>query len=180
MRTVTKKEIYITASVFFLVSLFLVLFFLYPTFNDITKESQNLVSQENSVILLEKEFDETGNFQKNYMEYQPNLQKIENLFIDSQNPVAFIKFLEKTASDFGLVLEISSPFFTKEGDVSFANFQISVTGGFSGILKFTKALEYGPYLVRIQNLDINNNTGPNHIKEEEASILIKAFVNNSD
>ena len=51
-----KKEIYIIVSVFFLVALFLVLFFVYPALKEITQKSQELVSRENSRLVLDSQF----------------------------------------------------------------------------------------------------------------------------
>jgi len=170
----TKKKIYIIASAFFLIAMFLILFFIYPLFKEISKKSRELVTQRNNLLFLEGQFNEVEKFKKNYETYRPNLDKIDNLFVDSQNPVNFIEYLEETASASGIELKISAPTILKEKTSLYDKFQFSSTGGFSGTLKFIKNLETGPYLVQIQNISIGN------IKDSQtsvgANIAIKVFA----
>lgn len=152
-----KKEIYIIISAFFLLAVFLVLFSVYPLSKEIAQSSRELVSQINSRLLLKSQYDEAGNFKQKYESYQQNLAKIDSLFIDPQNPVDFIEFLEKTASDLGIKLQISSPAYSKEGNSAYESFQLSSSGSFSNTLKFASQLEAGQYLIKIQNLNIGSN-----------------------
>jgi len=182
----TKKQIYIIASAFLLLCLFFVLFFVFPVFSDIDEESRNLISQKSSVRSLEYDFNFAENFQKKYQEYEPNFKKIDDLSINAQSPVVFIKFLEKTAVDYGVKVGLSSPSFFNEGNFSFANFNLSVAGSFSEVIKFLKVLESGQYPIRIQNLNIVDNTGSGNnleskksiqpVKSVKASALIKVFA----
>ncbi len=159
----TKKEIYIIILGGSLIALFLFLIFVYSPFKEIQQKSQELISQKNSAFLLEKEFNKVENFKKRYESHQFDLEKIDNLFIDPQNPVKFIEYLEKSASELGISLEISTPSFLKEEPFSFVVLQLFSSGDFSKILLFARELEAGPYLVEIQNLNIEN------YKDEKAS-----------
>jgi hypothetical protein len=122
------------------------------------------------------------NFKKDYNEYEPNLKKIDQMFINLKNPVNFIEFLEKTALESGIESEISlSPYSLKKGESAII-FQFFSTGDFLKILKFTKSLESGPYLIEIKSLIIKNsekrgdsdkNNNPGLV---DATFLIKAFA----
>lgn len=150
----TKKTIYIIISVFFLASVFLVMFVISPLWKELAQKSGELVSQRDSRIILDSQFSEVEKFKQIYDSYKPNLDKIDNLFVDSQNPVDFIEYLEKTGTDAGAVLKISTPSLSKEKSLSYENFQFSSSGSFSGTLKFLRELESGPYMVQIKSINI--------------------------
>ncbi len=152
-----KKQIYIIVSAFFLLAIFLVLFLVYPLSKEITQSSGELVSQINSRLALKSQYDQALNFKQKYESYQQNLNKADDLFIDPQNPVDFIEFLEKTASDSGIKLQISAPSFSKEETLPYESFQLSSSGSFPNTAKFISQLETGRYLIQIKNLNIQNN-----------------------
>lgn len=178
----TKKKIYAIISVFFLISVFLAVFFVYPLLEEIKQESNDLIAQKNNRLLLDSQFNEALNFKQKYDDYKDNLNKIDNLFIDSQNPVNFIEYLEKSALGAGIELKISTPSISKDKKIIYENLQISATGQFSKILKFIREIESGQYLIQIQNINIQNNkiaqTGktPNKITDIKAEISIKALA----
>jgi hypothetical protein len=104
-----KSKIYIILLIFALVSLFLVIFFIWPLFKEIERNSKDLISAKNNIVTLGAQINETENFKNNYGTYKPNLEKIDQLFIDADNPVDFIEFLENTASSSKITSQISLP-----------------------------------------------------------------------
>lgn len=177
---ISKKKNYIIISVCFLTVIFLSLIFIYFQFKEIQQKSNELISQKNNASLLEKEFQQMENFKREYAYYQLDLEKIDNLFIDSQNPVKFIEYLEKSASRFGIDLKISTPSFSKEGSFSFAGLQLFSSGDFSQILVFIRELETGPYLIKVQNLDMENykdkKASEDQVNQIKATFSIKVFA----
>jgi hypothetical protein len=170
-----KKEIYISASGSLLVIVFLSLFFVFPLISEITKTSKEMSLEISDRLLLKDQYSEAGNFKQKYESYQTSLDKIDNMFVDAKNPVAFIEFLEKTASDLGIKLQISAPSLINEGALSYSKFQLSANGGFSNTLKFLKQIEAGEYLIKIQNLSITNNESAKQATQTGANITIKAL-----
>jgi hypothetical protein len=170
-----KKQIYIIVSVFALASLFLVLFFIYPIMSEISGKSAELVSYRDKGLSLDGQFNEAANFKQKYEDYKSNLEKADNLCIDSQNPVYFIEFLEKTASELGLQLQISTPTQSMEGNMTFQNIQLSSTGGFSQTIKFANELEAGPFLINIQRINMTSQKNDDEQKLVKSDILIKVF-----
>jgi len=158
-----KNKIYITTSIFLLSSLFLVLFFIYPLISEIVVKSNDIKSLKKDLFIIDKQFEEAKNFDKNYYDYELNFEKIDHLFVDAKNPVNFIEFLEKSAQSSLVSLQISSP--SIEADKS-AGFQLSLYGGFQQTLAFLKKIESGPYLVEIQSLSMSSKTSENKIKTE--------------
>jgi hypothetical protein len=167
-----KKQIYIIILASLLMYAVLISVFIYPLLRSIQQDSKQIISQKNNVFLLQKEFNEAQNFQKRYETYKPNLDKLDQMFVDSQNPVVFIEFIEKTASDSFVKAEITTPSFSKEGGLFFANLNLTCSGDFSKVLKFINALESGNYLLQVQNL----NSSKEATTKTKATFSIKVFA----
>lgn len=177
----SKKKINISLVIFTLIVAALIVFFIRPLLIKIKTNSEELLSEKNNAAALEIQAKEIENFGKNYPLYKPNLEKIEQLFIDPKNPVDFIKFLEKTASDSQITSKISLLPPPKKGDQNFVAFQFFSSGDFSKMLEFSEKLETGPYLIEIKNLTIKSSTEKNTSKnyspgKVDAIFLIKTFI----
>lgn len=171
-----KNKIYITLAIFILLFLVLVAFCIYPLMKGIQDNSKKLVSDKDKIASLQAQAIETENFSKNYGAYKPNLDKIDQLFVDSSNPVDFIEFLESTASSSQISSKISPlPSAQKTGQ-NFIIFQLSSKGVFSNVLNFLKKVEAGPYLVRIENLTIQNSEDKNVLKYYSSRIVNATFT----
>lgn len=175
-----KKKINILLIIFTAISVALIVFYVWPLFAKIKFDSEEILSAKNSIANLGIQANEIENFSKNYSFYKPNLEKMEQLFVDFKNPVDFIKFLEKTASDSEVTSKISLPPSVKEENKNFINFQFFSIGDFSKILEFSEKLEAGPYLIEIENLTIKSsaeqNTTKDHSEKVNANFLMKAFT----
>lgn len=172
-----NNKIYITLSVFTLISLFLIIFFIFPTLKDIEKNSQSLILARNNMAALGEQINETESFKKNYGTYEPDFKKIDNLFTDPGNPVDFIEFIENAAYDSKLTSQIS--LHSYQNSEGFIIFQVSCKGGFSGVLNFLEEMETGPYFIEIEDLIIQNSKDSNlkdYSRKVDANFTIKAFV----
>lgn len=167
---------YIILSIFVLVSLALVVFFVYPLLREIEKNSSDLVSAKDSIIALKAQANEVESFKKNYEGYKPSLDKMDRLFIDPKNPVDFIEFIENTAYNSGVTSQISiAP--SSADEQQYVALQLSSEGSFSDILNFVKNIEKGPYLIEIENLTIQGRqTTTKDPKTSDATFTIKAFI----
>src|SRR3989339_799098 len=158
----------------------LVLFFIYPALKEIYDKSREFVSEKQKSLIIAKEIEDTEAFKQKYQEYRENLDKIDGLFIDVQNPVEFIKFLENTAEETSVRLEISSPSFVSNVESPLIIFKMSSYGDFLDNLSFIKKLEAGPYLIKIQNLDIGRYqdklSGKKQTNQTKSVFLINVFA----
>lgn len=128
-------------------------FFIYITFADIIRQSDQILANKNKLQSLGEETAQLEKFKKSYSGYKPDLEKIDALFIDAANPVEFIKFLENTAARSGVAVKINfSP--KKKTGAQFDIFQVTAKGEFPGIMVFIQKLEKGPYLIRTQTLSM--------------------------
>ncbi|MFH1841286.1 MAG: type 4a pilus biogenesis protein PilO [Candidatus Nealsonbacteria bacterium] len=141
--------------VFILVSIVLMSVLL---FGKIQKESDNLVFQKKRLLELEMKIKNLKDFQAVYDDYQINFKKIDNLFINSAEPIDFIEFLEQEAENSNLFIEIT-PFQEEEGDLwPTMNFQLTSAGSFNDFLEFFEKLESSPYLIEVLSLRIREST----------------------
>jgi hypothetical protein len=189
-----KNRIYTTLLIFTLLFLFLIVFFIWQITKEIKKNSEDLISARNNIVDLEAQINETNNFENNYETYKPDLEKIDQLFVDPNNPVDFIKFLENTASNSQITSQISLPALSpNSSSQQFITLRFISKGNFSNVLNFTKEIELGPYPIEIESLTIHNsdqnsiqNSGQttqiNNIAEDyssrnvEATFTIKTFI----
>lgn len=177
----TKNKIYIIITIFIIINAFLIVFVIPSILKEIKKISLDILSSKDQLSFIEKEKREFGVFQDNYKNYEPTFRKIDQLFIDANNPLGFIEFLEASANDHDIDLDINLIQKVQQEvleGISFTPFQISTKGVFSGTLEFLEKLEKGPYLLSIQNLKmekLNESAvdGENILKRVKSEFLIK-------
>lgn len=177
MKSFIKNSIYINVGFVVLAILLLVVFFVMPLLAEVKSDSENLVTIENSTAMLAIQNSQIENFKKEYQGYKPNLEKMDQMFIDAKNPADFIKFLENTASNAGVNAKISLQNFDQKDTAM--TFQLFTSEDFLKILHFLETLEYGPYLLSIENLNMVSS-GPqadNNISGRvDATFSVKVFA----
>ena len=160
------KKIYLSLAIFGIISISIIFFVVYPFLKEIGKNSEDLIFQKKKLILFQKEIQNSIGISALYRIYKPNLDKIDNLFVNSEIPIEFISFLENNAETSQLVIEIS-PLSIKEAPSSqpgadspwsSLSFQLSTIGSFSDFLKFFERLENCPYLIEVFNLNVRRLT----------------------
>ncbi len=156
----TQNKTYLIAAFFLLTSLLLIIFLIYPTIDGIKSGSDQILKNKGRAVVIDAENKDFYDFQKKYKSYQPAFEKIDQLFVDPQNPIDFIRFLEKISSESGITFDINlAPLASNEtvNDLPVAIFQVSAKGSFPNMLQFIKKLESSPYFIRIDNLTIKSD-----------------------
>ncbi len=178
-----KNKIYTISSIFSAVSLILVLFFIWPLISNISKNSNDLITAKNNIVTLDAQMNEVDKFQQNYKSYKPNFASIDKLFVDPSNPVDFIEFLENTALSHKITSQISLPPASGNPQLSqnFIVLQFSSKGSFSDVLNFVGKIEAGPYLLEIENINIQNSQDKNapkdySLRKVDAVFNLKVFT----
>lgn len=181
-----KQKILLNSAIFGAVILVLIIFLIHPLFKEIKKNSEDLILAKKELIFLQAKIENLEEFKEIYRALEPDLEKIDLLFIDPGVPIDFIKFLEKTGVDSRVSINIS-PISIKKSKIdpwSLMGFQITLAGSFSNCLKSLEKIETAPYLIEIQNLNIRRLTEREiQIKEFEkispgdvkTTLLIKVF-----
>lgn len=166
-----QNKIYLISAIFGLIILVLIVFFVSPLFKEIKKNSQDLIAFKKELISLEAKIENLRKFKEIFKTLEPDSEKIDKLLVDSEVPIDFIKFLEKTASDSQVLIEISSTSFkiVQTDPWPSLGFQIILTGSFPNYLKFLEKLETSPYLTEIQNLIVRR------LSENEIRLMAKTL-----
>lgn len=181
------NKTHVILSVFGLVILLLIVFFVWPLFIKIKNSSHDLTAQKNEAGILRAQSDQIENFKKVYNDYKSNLEKMEEVFIDPKNPVNFIEFLEATAQISGVNPKISLIKNQQELQERTVAFKITASDDFLKLLDFSERLENGPYLVEILSVsmrqadmelgtDANSDINVSSPGKVDTSFLINAFA----
>ena len=157
---ILKNKINLSLIVFSILIISLIVFVIYPLFEEIKNNSEDLISKKQKLLSLETKIENLGEFQGLWQEIEPNFKKIDQLFIDPEVPVEFISFLETTARDCELPIEISPALPSKIEKDPWPSlfFQISSTTSFSKFLRFLAKIETSPYLIETQSLNARRLT----------------------
>lgn len=155
-----KNKINLSLVIFIILIISFIVFLIYPLFKEIKNSSEELISEKQKLTSLERKIANLEEFQSLWSKIEPNFKKADQLFIDPEVPVKFINFLEATAKDCGVPIEISSALPTKIEKDPWPSlfFQISSTSSFSKFLRFLAKIEASPYLIEIQNLNVRRLT----------------------
>jgi len=173
-----RKKIYFWLLIFILISLFFIAFLIPKFLKEIRADSQELISLKSELVSFQKETENLDKLKLVYQNYQSNLAKIDEIFIDPEVPIEFFNFLDKNAALFQLEIEKSPVSKQKaENEPPSLFFQISVSGSFPNFLKFLEKLENAPYLIDVLNLNvkkiISKETPTANI---ESTFLIKVYT----
>jgi hypothetical protein len=181
----SKNKKIIIASILGLIILSLISTVIFQTAKAIKTNSRALVFQKKELVLLENKIKDLEEFEKEYKTYKGELEKINKLFIEPENPVEFINFLNflrKTATDSEVAINISPPSQKKEVSSEpwpYITFQISGAGKFKNVIRFLEKIENSPYLIEISGLSLKimaeaeKKSSPGEIS---ANLFLKAFT----
>lgn len=152
-----EKRTNISIVTFIALVILITFFVIHPIFREISKDSQWLVSEKSRFLTMSDRIKDLKSFDVLYENREEVLGQIDDLFIDPEVPVDFIDFLEKTADQSSVNIEISPFSVGKKGKDSwpFLNFQITISGSFPSFLLFLEKIENGPYLIEIKSLTVN-------------------------
>ena len=185
-----NRKIIIISIIFCLISIALIGLGIYPLFRGLNKASQELSAVKRSASSLEERAKYYDEAQIAYKKLEPDLEKLDHIFINPEFPVNIIEFWEKIALDTGASVEKISPFAIKNSDQDpweAIGFQINIVDSFPKIWQFLDKIENSDYVVEIQDFfakaitedDLRFGTSQEwEIGEVSASLTIKVFTKN--
>jgi len=174
-----KKKIIIFSAIFGLVAIVMVGFIIYPLFKGIEKSSEEFIAAKRELILSKEEAGKFEQFEEIYKELEPDLEKINQFFVDPDIPIDLIKFWEKEARDSELSIKISpiSLETAKTDPWNSIGFRLSLVGSFPNFLKFLEKTETSPYLIEIQNLTVEKLSQEElGSKDVSIALVIKVYT----
>lgn len=179
----TQQKIYMMIAVFSTVVLALAVGLAYPLFTGIKKDAEAVLEQKDKIGNVELQNKALDDFREQHESRQPNFDKIDALFVDAKDPIAFITFLEKTASLSKITIDITFSSAEEGGadEWPVALFQIMAKGGFANALDFARKVETAPYLTVIKKINMHPlpeaTTGAKNIPGKvEAVFLVEVIT----
>jgi energy-coupling factor transporter transmembrane protein EcfT len=174
----TRKRGFIVWIVFALLIFISLFFLIWFSFTKIKDGSKDLFSERTKIALLKKQTIDIEDFKNKYGDYATNLQKIDQAFVDPNNPLKFIEFLEQSAGKVSVDLKISPLSFSEENGLKVLSLQLNSTGNFSDTLNFLEKIEKGPYLIYVQKIILSEfrdskSSTKTSTKKTQANISIK-------
>jgi hypothetical protein len=131
----------------------ILLFFSFKNCSQIFKEYLSIAADKaKQEIIRDKYLDDSGFIKQN----QEKIVVFDNYFVDSQNPLLFISYLEGEVLKRGLIFgfaDISSG--SKESSSSALIFKLKICGSFPKVSNFLGELEKAQYFLKVKSLSIN-------------------------
>lgn len=149
-----ERTIYLILLIFFLVFAVLTFFLAVPLIKKISTFSQELVSLEKELRLLQVRKNELEKLQSEDAHFKENFAQIQQLFVNPENPIQFMNFLESNASELNLKIETSFPPL-KEEEKGFLRIRLDLLGSYPHFCAFLERLENAPYLLEIEQLTVD-------------------------
>jgi len=158
-----KKKIILISVVSGIIGLAFIFLLIYPLFKRIIKNSQGIIETRKEIVLSQDKAGDISQIKKDFKKLEPDLEKIDSLFVDSEAPIGLIEFLEKTAVNSGISIEIRPVSLKKSKEDSWDSigFQITTISSSDNSLRFLEKLEATHYLIEIQNVVVNKLTEQN-------------------
>jgi len=150
------KKIYISLATFgAIILLFLFLVYL-PWAAQIKKSAEDLIFQKEAFFSLKESQEALEKLRKDFINLKPEVEKIEDLFLESENPVEFLNYLEETALSSGILIQTSALSFggKNNGAFPYLSLQVSFKSRFFNFSKFLDRLENSSFMLEIQNLNV--------------------------
>jgi len=151
-----RQKFYFTLGLTFLLLLLLLFGVLLPRFRAIARGIEELQTARQERSVLESQLAYIREFAKEADELDQNFKDIrETIFVDPKAPIEFVQFLEKTAADTGLSINITSASSAKGKIFEDALlFNIKISGPAPQTLRFLGKLEKAPYLIELKEFQL--------------------------
>lgn len=150
----------------------------YPLWGKVRVRSEQLIQNRKEIVALETQSQQLDKLQQEKEEFQQSFDRMNKLFVDKEAPVEFLEFLERTALDSEVSLDIQPASGRKLEQEPWPPtfFKLSGRGKFENCADFLAKLEQSPYLIRIQSLDFQQVTSEQEeIERTKFNFSIKVY-----
>ena len=169
-----KQKTFIALGIF---TVFVLLFFAFlflPLLRGIQADSAKVLAARTKLVTVSLYEEHIQEFQRISQSQEDGIDKINNLFLDTDTPIAFLEFLENVARSSRVSLKITPvESQRKEEDVwDSIDFELAGKGLYPNVLSFVRQVENGPYLFEFKNVIVQRlATG-----EVDFSLLMKVYT----
>lgn len=174
-----NKKIFLTVFFFIGCVTGLVFCIALPIYSDIWNTGMRLREQRKIISDYDKRIAAARKFTVFAKEEKDNLEKIDKVFIDARVPLEFINSIENAAREVSVEVELFSPAIQKKADNEWSTMEIEadISGNMAGVMRFLKKIENSIYLVEIQNINIQIDTGGSGGSNSESAPIVSLADN---
>ena len=169
-----KQKIFIASSIFVVSLLLFFAFLVLPLVRQVRSDSTKVLAARSQLARVSLYEEQIQKFEGISQSQKEHVDSIDNLFLDTETPIAFLEFLERRAESSRVSLKITPvESLRKEEDVwDSIDFELAGRGLYPNVLSFVKQVENGPYLFEFKNVIVQRvATG-----EVDFSLLLKVYT----
>ena len=152
---------------------------LYQVFQGVVKDHKEVLAHKRELLQLREDQESSNEFGKIERQHALEFQKIENLFVDGDSPIAFFRFLDETAASLGLRTEKAlGSLQLLQGD-RWPSMEVRLAGGgaYVNVVAFLQKIENAPYLLKVRTLNISQGRVTQQDQgQTDFSLSMKVFM----
>ncbi|NOY35480.1 MAG: hypothetical protein GXP44_00960 [bacterium] len=153
-------------------------------FSVIGAQKEKIAEARLNLALVEKKAADSKSLKSLMEDIAEKRGKIDDVFLNNETIIKFIKALENLSGQTGVFLKLNSINVGKDGG-SGANFRFNVSGDFGGIFKYLELVENLPYKVSVKKsyIQLNEETSADSEQKNKArwsadfEIILNSFIN---
>lgn len=176
----SKQKIIIALVFFGVCSVVFLGVFIYPVFQGVLEDNQKMLAHKKEILQLQEDTKSSREFEMLSGQYAKELVRLEELFVDSETPIAFFRFLDETAVLFTLQIEKAPGSVQQLKEDHWPSFDVHLTGEglYPNVMAFLEKIENAPYLLEVKVLTISgrNASGQQNQEKVEFSMSLKVFT----
>ena len=167
-----------------LIDIGLIVFIIFFLVKVIIKDINELSSLRKTLFSLEEQEDNFDNLNKNYRINIEAIKEIDNIFVNSEEPVGLLTFIEDLSKESGLSTKIIPivPQKSKSDIWPSMIFKLSCEGKSEKLIAFLEKLENSKYLMEITDINLKktellNTPGQGENSDQsEAEFTLRAYA----
>jgi Tfp pilus assembly protein PilO len=179
---VTRNLLFVTVS-FTIAGMVFLLLVVHPIFQGVLRDHEEILAQKQRSAQIQEDQKHLRDFESVFASNQSEFAQLERLFLDTQAPSGFFRFLDTTSAAFSLEVEANPGARQQEKGDSGPSIKIEIqgNGSYPNIVAFLEKIENAPYLVEIEDISITSakasaQRGQPAIGENVLSMTLKVYT----
>lgn len=169
-----KQKTFVALGIFALFLLLFLAFLLFPFMRGVRADSAKILMARSNLAIVSLYEEQIQKFEEISKAQQQDLDRVHNLFLDPDTPIAFLEFLEERSKNSQVSLKITPIASQKKEEDTWnsIDFELAGRGSYPNVLSFLKQVENEPYLFEFKNITLQRvATG-----EVDFSFLLKVYT----
>ena len=144
--------------IFFSLSFFLIIFLIFPKYQNLNSLKKEIFEKEDELSSQEKYFETLQETSEELKKYEDSLSKVDTALPQNPSLPELLNFIQKTSSQSGLSLKGISPAVTSplEGEIKETRINFLLVGSYPDFKNFLSILEKSARLIDIENFSFSS------------------------